>query len=162
MHIQGRKNYQKHPVCYRLTPSLTPPRDVQLFRPHLRCLVRFERSIRFCHLEFDKKGISDDFMAHVRVFRGGELILSDFKYVSFCGPRGHCFCRKIRFCTCIQDCQASFRGCLKIKFLFNPSNTDYILSTEQTFTIQSQNEQYWALIACNFIYAINSPDVNWQ
>ena len=31
---------------------------------------RFGRSLRFCHLEFDKEAISDGFMAHSRVFRG--------------------------------------------------------------------------------------------
>ena len=29
---------------------------------------RFGSSLQFCHLEFDKKAIADDFMAHTRVF----------------------------------------------------------------------------------------------
>ncbi len=32
---------------------------------------RFGRSLWFCHLEFDKEAISNDFMAHFHVFRGG-------------------------------------------------------------------------------------------
>ncbi len=31
-------------------------------------VVRFGRCLKFCHLEFDKKAISDGFMAHSRVF----------------------------------------------------------------------------------------------
>ena len=42
---------------------------------------RFERSLRFCYLEFDKEVIVDGFMAHSRVFMGGG-ILSDFRELS--------------------------------------------------------------------------------
>ncbi len=50
-------------------------------------VVRFRCSLRFCHLEFDKKAITDVFMPFSR-FLGGEegLILSDFRELSFFGP----------------------------------------------------------------------------
>ena len=47
---------------------------------------RLGRSLRFYHLEFDKK----PFLVvswHTSTFRGGD-ILSDFKELSFCGPCG--------------------------------------------------------------------------
>ena len=54
---------------------------------------RFGRSLWNCHIEFDKKSISDGFMAHSSVFNGGSggLILIDFEELIFCGPCGPCF-----------------------------------------------------------------------
>ena len=54
--------------------------------------ICFGRSLRSCHLEFDKEAISDGFMAHSCIFNGGRVwILSDYRELSFRGPCGHCF-----------------------------------------------------------------------
>ncbi len=58
--------------CYRLTYSLTGRLAVSAISPLF--VVRFGRSLRFNHLEFDKEAISDVFMAH-RVFRGGGRVI---------------------------------------------------------------------------------------
>ena len=47
---------------------------------------RFARSLRFCHLEFDKEAIFDCCRSENSRYRLGFLILSDFREMSFCSP----------------------------------------------------------------------------
>ena len=55
-----------------VTDSLRHSRDVKLFWPYLLFFVdRFESSLQFYYLEFDREAISDGFMVHSRVFRKG-------------------------------------------------------------------------------------------
>ncbi len=44
--------------------------------------------LRFCYLEFVKEDISDGFMAHSRVVKGGGVLLES---LSFFAPGGPCF-----------------------------------------------------------------------
>ncbi len=65
---------------------------------------RFERSLRFFYLKFDKEAIFDGFMAHSRIFRGGvggggKEILINFRELNFCGPRVPCFSLFLTFDT---------------------------------------------------------------
>ncbi len=46
------------------------------------------RSLRFCHIGFDKKAISDGCRSEKSSISWGFRILSDFKELSSCGPCG--------------------------------------------------------------------------
>ena len=52
-------------------------------------VARFKRSLRLCHLEFDKEASSNG--CRRTGIGGGFWILSDFRELSFCGPCGTCF-----------------------------------------------------------------------
>ncbi len=54
---------------------------------------QFGRSLQVCHLEFDDEAITDSRSENSRYRgggRGGFLILSNFRELSFCGPFGPC------------------------------------------------------------------------
>ncbi len=53
-------------VTHRFTHPLT-----HLLTDNVTFVVRFGRSLQFFHLEFYKEAISDGFMDHSRVLRGG-------------------------------------------------------------------------------------------
>ncbi len=57
--------------CHRLTPSLTG--RLTLLAISSLFVNRSGCSLQFCHLEFDKKAISDGFMGNSQVFTRGVI-----------------------------------------------------------------------------------------
>ncbi len=73
---------------------------------------RFERSLRFCHLEFDKKEAISDGCRSENLGIGRRFwILSDFRQLNFCGPCGTWFILYLTFFFNYQ--------CLNIYFAYD-------------------------------------------
>ena len=72
-------------VTDSLVPSLTHSHLAFSAKSSL-FVVRFGRSLRFCHLGFDKEAISDGCRSEIVRYRWGVWILRDFRKLSFRGP----------------------------------------------------------------------------
>ncbi len=64
-------------MSHSLTPSLTWRLSLSAISPLF--LGRLGHFLRFCHLEYNDEVLSDGFMEHSRVFRGGGWIFSELE-----------------------------------------------------------------------------------
>ena len=100
-------------VTDSLRPSLT--HGTFSYNAHISVVVdRFERSLRFCYLEFDMEAISDICRSENAQYRWGFCILSDFRQLSFCGPCGLFFI-KIKQETIKLNKSTNYKGRLPNK-----------------------------------------------